>query len=276
MPTVTLYTDADTYAVAPFASRDTNVGTTTNVLTGYDNTESGGTYKAYIRFPVNSIPSGAVVSGVTGYFTTGGNTGTLSTVYVYDAAATWGEGTLTYNNQPGLGTLLGSFNVGNGSGLKAVGLPTSIIDTWKASNRGLVLSRDGEPELQAYAFYSKENGTDIPYLSVTYNTPPNQPGVFTVPVTSASYPVSVAISTAWGAATDPDGDTVAYSLYYKLNGGGETIIASGIATNSYSWTPTTAGSYQLVVYATATGQTSPSRMSGTFTVTAAQTHQMVL
>lgn len=112
-------------------------------------------------------------------------------------------------------------------------------------------------------------------VSITYNGRPTQPGAITGVVGGGAYPVGSALSIGWGASTDPEGDPFTYSLWYRLNGGSAVLIASGIATNAYSWTPTQAGSWVLEVAGVDAGGAGDVRQSGTFTTFASGPRMIV-
>ena len=68
-----------------------------------------------------------------------------------------------------------------------------------------------------------------------FNEPPSLPGVFTNPTTGQVLSGNTQININWGVSTDPDGDTVNYTLDY-FNGTAWISIADNIPTNSYMWT----------------------------------------
>jgi hypothetical protein len=137
---------------------------------------------------------------------------------------------------------------------------------------GLVSSWSGQAG-RLWALSEPKNTATL--RSITYNNAPTQPGAFTVPVTGFAYPFGPAIATDWGDSTDADGGTPTYNLYYRLNGGGQVLIASGINGSSYSWTPPAAGSYVLDVYAFDGTTLSSVRQSGTFSVGGAKKRMIV-
>lgn len=226
-------------------------------------------WDGYNTYSVSVVPTAVVSTATLALSPNGPSGGGAGISYSCHACASDPTGNPPAN---GVSDFLGTVVGNTGPTLTVTSTAQKWINGTLASNGFTTLHCHNSHSLgETSHFTAFDGGT----LSITYDTPPTQPGAFTVPVTAAIYPVNIAISTSWGASTDAEGDAITYNLYYKLNGGAETAIATGFSGNSRSWTPTTAGSYQLVVYAVAGGLTSSSRTSGTFTVVG-QTHQMVI
>ncbi|MEJ2644579.1 MAG: DNRLRE domain-containing protein [Gammaproteobacteria bacterium] len=107
--TVTLAPTDDTY-VYNFAPT-TNYGSAASFATG--NVQSGNSihrWYSFLKFDLSGIPSGQTIVGATLHlyqvngagFTTGG------TDVVHVADDSWSEGSVTWNNQPAMGSVLGS------------------------------------------------------------------------------------------------------------------------------------------------------------------------
>lgn len=98
------------------------------------------------------------------------------------------------------------------------------------------------------------------------NTQPTVPGAQTAPTNGATLPVNVAATVTFGVATDPDGDTLAYTIQRAKDGGAWSTIASGIASPTTPWTPTEPGSYQFRCWASDAETTGPTTTGNTVTV----------
>jgi hypothetical protein len=260
MPTVTVSADADAHTDASMPGN--NFGSNVSMSVRDPAFQEA---RGFIRFPVGSYPN---VSSLSIYLWATGDTPSMN---VYLASTTWSEGSITWSNQPGNGSSIGSIgSSAGGDQWVSGGLSTGALGS--LSGVGVVLVWSGGTTMGS--FRTKEH-SNTAYVSITYNNAPTQPGAFTVPVTGFAYPFGPAIATDWGDSTDADGGTPTYNLYYRLNGGGQVLIASGINGSSYSWTPPAAGSYVLDVYAFDGTTLSSVRQSGTFSVGGAKKRMIV-
>lgn len=114
------------------------------------------------------------------------------------------------------------------------------------------------------------NSAQAAVLQITYNRAPNAPGAFTNPTGGT---VTGTISVAWGTATDPDGDTVYYTLdFYNGSSWSQIAYGSGINPTSFNSTLYSNGSgrqfrvssYDGIAYSAYT-------YSNTFTISNSQT-----
>lgn len=174
----------------------------------------------------------------------------------------------------GLGTAGGtqmSMGGGGGDGFMHASVTSQTFTTGGGGEGGAgVIATSGN------SWQSAGNGGTAGSVVATYTAPPSQPGAFVVPASSGSYPLA-ALSTDWGDSTASEGGSLTYELYYRLNGGGQTLIATGIVGSAYSWTPPQVGSYVLDVYARESPSTllSVVRQSGTFTIVKSGSHMIL-
>lgn len=262
MPTVSVNADRDSFTFSTWDGQVLNYGdaTTMQIQNDFEGGEHFWCNRAYWGFTF-SIPG--PISSATMYVYQSYSSNNAYANATWYTCGTFSEMSITWNNQPGPGSNLGTFNQANGwvsAGVTGY-IPTSGTQCFVGMSNPEVRS-DGVGTVQ---YTTKEGGTS-PYVSVTYNAIPTQPGAFTTPASGAVFPVGVAISVDWGDSSDADGTTPTYNLYYRLNGGGQTLIASAINGSSYSWTPPGAGSYVLDVYASDGTSLSPVRQSSTFLV----------
>ena len=125
--------------------------------------------RALVKFPLPaSVPAGCSVTAAT--LRLYANSSAASrTIDVYQAAAAWNEGTVTWNTRPGTtGTAVGSGSLG-AAGWQQWTVTAQVIAQY-TSNNGFVV-RDGTegavlPLQQTYR--SRENGTNRPELVVTF------------------------------------------------------------------------------------------------------------
>jgi len=167
-------------------SPDWNNGTSAAISTGEEDI-SNTKYEMVVQFDLSSIPAQSFIESVSlklvQFADRADGNGTLRT---YRATQSWGETTVTYNNQPSYNTTsTGTTYLGNNiQGEKTVTIPTSLIQNWIEgtwSNYGFYIRAthtDREFESNAtddrfVQFRSREYGTvaERPRLIVGY-TPP--------------------------------------------------------------------------------------------------------
>ncbi len=239
-PGLALEARADTATFVPVAdasvdgskhARSTNDGTATTL-----EVDKSPNIRSFLRFDV-SLPPGSTLTGATlKLYTTTASASAGWTLYKV-ADTTWSETLITYNNQPALGTQLGSS--GSWSGCPCftqVSIPAAIL-TPGLNSFGLVTANNA-----AKVFHSRE-GTNVPQLVVTY-TRPSLPtlsindinvtegnagttsATFSVSLSAPSaQPVTVSYSTADGSAVAPgDYSPTSGQLSFAPNETLQTIV----------------------------------------------------
>ncbi|MDI6814023.1 MAG: DNRLRE domain-containing protein [Desulfitobacteriaceae bacterium] len=140
-----------------------------------------GTARSYLKFSLPAILDNALIKSATlNLFHSGGH-GLTGTSDVHRVSTDWSENTITWNNQPEhIATKTASLNFDpKDNGKWRSWDVTSDIDS-TALTAGWVswciksMYEGPEYSLYSWDFYSKErwDTTNIPYLEITYNTPP--------------------------------------------------------------------------------------------------------
>jgi hypothetical protein len=176
----------DTYITDGAA--DTNYGTITYLYTGSDTNSYN--YSTFIKFNLSAIPSGSTIddSSLSLYEYSGC---TVSNTSIYNVSnQTWNEDSVTWNNNPGNGSLIDTIEVGGVTG----NWYTWNVTSWVSSefqnnnmNASFKLTENAFDN-NACVFYSKEYTTDIslrPYLNITY-TPNSIPTIDTEFITPSA------------------------------------------------------------------------------------------
>ncbi|GAA3112753.1 hypothetical protein GCM10010530_39410 [Kribbella aluminosa] len=162
-----------------------------------------------------------------------------------------------WSNQPTLGSVYGSLNATKGfsSACPAarIEIPmTSLAKAWSQATYdtgGLALVAANEADVNSWKRFYASGGPADPYISFTWNRPPNAPATvetteavaYAVKDDSNSYMYSPS-TTPWvrTKATDPDGNTVKY-VFEFFTGDGPTLHVWGTCTSSVYASGTTAG-----------------------------------
>ena len=174
----------------------------------YVQSSNSGTYqneRSWMRFDVSKLPSGATVTAATLQLWCFGATGPALPVELHSSTNdTWGETTITWNNQPTLGPVLATSTLAAGA--------KNLWYSWDVSSfvqSQLLPSGDGLVTLMlkavtesqsgtapSFAFDAKEYGANIPVLHITIQPPP-----VTVDHSDVLYRYSADDST-WGSWTE--------------------------------------------------------------------------
>jgi predicted Rdx family selenoprotein len=152
---------------------NTNYGS----LTYLDSRDHSTTYDylSYMKWDVSQIPAGATITAATLYLTVyflgvdGSGVGVTSNVHF--AAADWEEDTLTYNNKPAIGDLIGTIDM-TAAGEVTLDLTDEVEDWWdgSAENYGIRLFPNATVDNARSAWYSKESPVGRPYIKILYTT----------------------------------------------------------------------------------------------------------
>lgn len=278
MPSATIYTNRD--ASVSSANPTTNAGSESVVTSGNFYIKADNINRAYFGFDVSSIPSsGLAVSSATLTLTvpSSDNIGTAGTHYVDTASAAWAEAGVTWNNQPGSSTNLGTINVDSsqaGTTWTSGNILSTAVQNWVTgawTNNGLRLYATNEASGAGggplFNVRSKETGS-VTYLTISYNNAPSDPGAWTLPVASNTY--SGTITPAHGTSTDPNSDTITYTNEFW--NGAAWVATTGGTSFSFNTTPYANGSgYKFRTRASdPSGAVSAWVESGTFTIQNAQ------
>lgn len=177
MATATLTPSIDAEVISTSAT--SNFGTNDELGSGEENTSST-VIRTFVKFDLSSIPTTAIVDSASLEFTVLFDSSDNSRTHrILRTDASWTEGGITWNNQPGVtGTELGNATLANniGVGGKATFTLTAaevqgLIDGTYINN-GFRLKADTETN-DLYKFRSRENGTasNRPTLTINYHLP---------------------------------------------------------------------------------------------------------
>jgi len=192
---VDIVTDADTFVTDGANVADKNYGYHVEMKVEYYDDPDGGNKRALIHFDLSSIPADATIDAATVHLYVGeancrydfGN----PTYNIHRIEESWGEMTVTWNNQPGY----------NSTPTDGITKPTCVdcFDVYDVtsdvqdffdgtSNYGwlIKLETESDPEMPGtyYKTHECENSSRKPYLEVTYTpaaTPTPGPGPVGVP-----------------------------------------------------------------------------------------------
>ncbi len=167
--TVTVPAAADTYSHGD--AKTSNFGTESNIWARSGPEVS----RAYVRFGLPQRGSCTVLSATLKLFTSSGATdGTPRTLLAFRAASSWGETTLTWNNQPATTGTSSSVVVLNGFfGWLSWDVTARVNDIYAgtAGDSSFVIrdsSETGGSQRYYSRFNSRENSTNRPVLEITF------------------------------------------------------------------------------------------------------------
>lgn len=130
-------------------------------------------YMSFMKFALNQIPTGATVTSAKlnlyVYFLGVNNSNAGVTSNVHLASSNWSESTLTWNNKPSAGDLIGTINM-TSIGWKTLDI-TSTLNSWRngtIDNYGLRFFPTSAQADRNSAWYSSRSVTNKPYIEVTY------------------------------------------------------------------------------------------------------------
>lgn len=172
--TETVFTNKDAWVYEDTPT--TNFGDSQDLVTGYAFTGGGNELDTYLHFDLSSIPPTATVVLAELWIHIWDTFNSYPTVYSLEAVlASWGESTITWNNQPTSTEMFTFGGPGEGfAGWYRITHPalTALVQDWVSgglANEGLAiiptLSTTSYDEIDVY---SSESG-DAPYLVVHYN-----------------------------------------------------------------------------------------------------------
>ncbi len=175
-----IYPDYDSFVSSK--NTGTNYGTADYISAGDSNVDDDQT-RAFIKFSYTTIPRGSTITGAVLNLTIKTDVATLATNKTVCAAnSSWSSSTITWANQPTIGSALVTVSFGaNDSGVKSFTLPTNtIISYYKglATDNGFCIDTPsmGNNSEDMYRFHSLEAVTESnrPNIVITYNPPVNR------------------------------------------------------------------------------------------------------
>ncbi len=188
----------DTYAESGYPTIATN---NARMYVGYDTWYGKGRTRAFVKFNLPSLPSGAQVNSAKAQLyqyadECSGNYG----VTAYKITSSWNPNTLTWNNQPSKGGSVGSASFSCSDGWKSIDI-TGLVRNWYQgqTNRGITIRANNEYN-PGGIFRSKEHTGNHPRLKVTYSIPP------TPTPQPTDTPEPETYNTAWLTNDDLTGD----------------------------------------------------------------------
>ena len=166
--TQTIAADADTYTHN--GNKTTNYGTQTTIFV-----RSGAEIaRSYVRFTLPARGSCTLTSATLRLYGSSGSTdGSTRTLQAYRAAASWGELTLTWNNQPGLAGTATTFTVApNFNGWASWDATAHVNAMYSGAESSFVIkdsSETGGSQRWYTGFNSRENSTNRPQLVLGFS-----------------------------------------------------------------------------------------------------------
>lgn len=137
------------------------------------------------------------------------------TMQLYRASAGFNEGSVTWNNQPGMASLIGSQVVNS---VKAYTWNiTSAAKYWyqnRTATCAMVLKNDNESLNMYKRFKAKEGGSNAPYIKITYTTA--VPTVSGISVSPANW-TKGSITVSHASVTSAAGGTITYQYAVTSN-----------------------------------------------------------
>ncbi|MDL2220314.1 DNRLRE domain-containing protein [Eubacteriales bacterium OttesenSCG-928-N14] len=197
---------------------------------------STGIHRGYWDFStiVNSFASGYTINSAYLYLYQDYVGNAQPTLQVYTVASDFNISTVTWNNQPGLGSMVTSRLISNAVGWYAWDV-TSIFRTWY-SNPGayvkkLVMKADNETLNMYKRFRSYESGTK-PYVAVTHTVINLAP---TVTLSGSTPNNATSYTGSWNWGSNTFGNRYP-NLYYKFDHESNWRLISSSAKNNGSFT----------------------------------------
>ncbi|NOZ06071.1 MAG: DNRLRE domain-containing protein [Chloroflexi bacterium] len=175
---VTIYPASDTTIDA--AHSRTNYGTTSDLLVGRVAAKDR---RILVRFDLSAIPAGSTITSAyldlqRVFNQVSAASITARNYYVWPdiVLSSWGEKTVTWDNQPATKYLSDPASDTNAGGASTRWNVTNIVRNWVEDghvNYGILLRGDGDTE-DSYAYYSRQTNFK-PSLVVTYTEPTTTP-----------------------------------------------------------------------------------------------------
>ncbi len=238
----TLTPTADAFVQAG-TNASKNYGTLTS-LRMRTSTTAASNYDSYLKFDTSSVSN---ISNVKlRLYAKLSSKGSVSTSVYGVATTTWGETSITWNNKPARGALLGSVTVNSTAyAYKEIDVTSYVQSEYAAGRKVVSFAYHNSANTSIYITANSKEATNKPQLLVTYSSNVAPTVSITSPTTNSSYIAPASISLAASAA-DSDG-TVSKVDFYN----GATLLGSVTAAPyTYTWSNVAVGSYTLTAKAT--------------------------
>lgn len=239
MPTITaaVTKDAGMYVGTPAGGTGVHSATADPIIHGEFTAKTTTLNGVLAQFDLSGIPAGATVLAATlnvyQASTSTGTPPTNGTGPVRRVTSVWNEvdaaaGSPSYD----AATLWGTITFTTGAvGWRSTSVQ-ALVAAWFAgtyNNRGLLIDHPAA-EHNVRNVGARE-GTNDPYLSITYNRAPGQPGVLTSPLAGTTWGSATGevLHVEWPAAVDPDADALTYEVEGSVDGGATWLGVSGLA-----------------------------------------------
>jgi hypothetical protein len=173
LSTCTLTASADTYADGSLLSQGSNFGTQTSMTVR--SSPLGGNARSFVNFALAScgIPAAARVTAATLRLFLATAPAASRTYELFRVSAAWGETSLTWSNQPGVGSASGSVSTGTTNGVTLSWNVLTDVRSFvsgSATNNGWRVSDSAEGSLVARTgiLNTRESASNSPVLDITY------------------------------------------------------------------------------------------------------------
>lgn len=253
--TVTIYPTDDTYALSNLANSTS--GTSAMMSIAYGPTAE---HIGFIKFNTADLPPGVISSA---YLYLDAVMVTAALNLNFQACNTsWAEGTLKYNNMPGVAGGLISYNLNGATGYFSVNI-TGIVEVWRSwNNYGLQIR---ETDLNNQILINAKESSDTPYLVINYN--PLISPTITRTVNLSETPTNTTTQTETKTVTETRTITATKTETVFISATNTAVITDTV-TPDVTFTKTPSFSYTQTNTDTATpGQTLSSTQTCTFTQT---------
>jgi len=148
---------------------NTNYGSNTTLVVKEDSTSTSFTRKSLLNFDLSSL-SGKNVSSAFLYFSGKIIDGSGFTLDIYKTVDSWGETTVTWNNQPTQDSIITSISISESEYMEyGLDITSYVKDELDDDEEVSFIIKDDQQSADRFDIRSKESGVDIPYLIVKYN-----------------------------------------------------------------------------------------------------------
>jgi len=130
--------------------------------------------RSYLRFDLGGVPANAVVSGAELRLYLRSATGAVVTLGVYPVNASWSVSSISWNNQPAVGSVRASTAVGTTVGWRSWTV-TTLVQEWitgASTNYGISVRGPEASSSEWDKSFDSAQGTNSPELIITYDVPP--------------------------------------------------------------------------------------------------------
>ena len=171
LPTTNISTNltpvADTYVNG--GASTTNYGTTTSMITKTSSTDR----YAYLKFDLSGV-SGSITSAKLKLFTKSLSSASTRSVYALSNDS-WSETDITWNNKPSYGSELSNLNITSNGAYVEWDITSYINSEYTGDKTASLCVNDPVSNNDTgIDFYSKENGSNTPVLTIITETPSEQ------------------------------------------------------------------------------------------------------